>query len=214
MKECEVEKEQGGRSLLKVKIQWENASPVLQCYFGQIGRPLDAGGCFSDSIWVLKDGDAKKLAFNWGITSHPDTGFGIASIKNDGVNSMNIRRRASKASPIVAKMPQKGKILTNQATSTDKWYHGFWVDKSGQIRDGYIYRPSLTVTTDDFFRLDGEKAWYPWIAAALLGGLIVFMRKGSHSWIWTFCLSLLFIFTLYQALERLLFNVMLLNLPG
>ena len=214
VKECEVEKKQGGRSLLKVKIQWENASPVLQCYFGQIGRPLDAGGCFSDSIWVLKDGDAKKLAFNWGITSHPDTGFGIASIKNDGVNSMNIRRRASKASPIVAKMPQKGKILINQATSTDKWYHGFWVDKSGQIRDGYIYRPSLTVTTDDFFRLDGEKAWYPWIAAALLGGLIVFMRKGSYSWIWTFCLSLLFIFTLYQALERLLFNVMLLNLPG
>ena len=106
------------------------------------------------------------------------------------------------------------KILIIQATSTDKWYHGFWVDKSGQIRDGYIYRPSLTVTTDDFFRLDGEKAWYPWIAAALLGGLIVFMRKGSYSWIWTFCLSLLFIFTLYQALERLLFNVMLLNLPG
>ena len=200
---------------LEAALQWENINPELLDYFNSIGHPTDAKGMQTERFYIMDD----KLLFPWGIPDVKGADMRLYSIaESSRVGSMNIRAKASVKSAKIATMPKGGSIMANGSTRYNKdWLRGYWVEHGGALRSGYIYARSLQPVEYPIY----EPGWLSCRGSfvLLIIGIVfmcgipagLYLMKDDKVLGWIAVLICLPIG--YQALEKLLFNLFLWNLP-
>lgn len=211
-----------GKEAIAVEIECVNISPFFRNYMEPLNL-LQPDGTMRDTIYIRRTSKGKKLSFDWaGIGGE---NLKIASISNPNVNTMNIRESNSTNSRIVGKLPQGSSILIDEYTEDPKWVRCYGLDYQCRKQEGFIYKPSLSTISCDFFHLGIFESMSILLAAIIFfilgviivyGGAIidaVFSGGGCGGWILTTIMIIGILILMYMLLEKILFELFLINLP-
>lgn len=138
---------------------------------------------------------------------------------------MNIRESNSTNSRIVGKLSQGSSILIDEYTEDPSWVRCYGLDYQCRKQEGFIYRPSLSAVSNDFFHLGIFESMSILLAAIIFfvlgvvivyGGAIIdaiFRGGGCVGWILTSAMMIGVLILMYILLEKILFELFLINLP-
>lgn len=213
-----------GNSVLFAEFELVNSSKAVRRYFNNIGYELSPDYTFKDTIIIRETNDGKKLSFNWGMKHNDENSYQLAHITGDNVEKLNIRKSPDVQSLVVGKLNRGDDILIDNTGEDAQWVHGYMVNSNGDIVSGYIQNTQLGKTTSSFFSLG------IFDSMTLLGAILVFVLIcvffvfGSSLFAMvssipvagiaiTIVCILLLIYSAYQLLEKILFELFLINLP-
>lgn len=213
--------EKGDSPKMKVTYTVRNYNAALINYFQSIGKNI-TNGIMVDTVIVKKTKNGEKLSFNWGIPNVNNSNLRWASLSSDAkVESMNVRQTPNTDSPIVGKLNKNQRLVIDLDSSTSDWVHAFWINNRGECDNGYIKNTSSVVTSKPNSYSPGifDSFVFLLIIAIVLLLLVIFLLPilfesgGCFSWILTIIVVISTIYALYQLIEKIIFELFIINLP-
>jgi lipoprotein len=209
-----------GKKGVAVELECVNSTPYYRNYMEKLGL-LQSSGMIVDTLFIRETTDGEKLTFNWAPIEGEN--LKLATIRDSTVRVMNIRAGKSSNAPIIGKLENKDKIIINDYPATADWVRCFTIDENCNVVRGYVYRKSLGANESEFFNIGIFDSIGLLIAIALLaivGAFFYLLRsvveifsQSPAGWIFAIILLLLLLYTAYQLLEKILFELFIINLP-
>lgn len=203
-----------------VEFECVNATPYYRNYMEKLGL-LQPSGMIVDTLFIRETNDGEKLTFNWAPIEGEN--LKLATIHNSNVSVMNIRAGRSTNSDIVGKLEQEDKVIINDYPATSEWVKCFTIDDNCNVEKGYIYRKSLGANESEFFNIGIFDSIGLLVAVALfaicgaffylLYSCVEIFSGSPTGWVFAVILILLLLYTAYQLLEKILFELFIINLP-
>ena len=203
-------------------LKWVNANDFLRNYFANIGKKLNAEDAFVDKIKVKETVNGPRLVFNWGCPFINTEKLKLARITFENVERMNIRSGAGKNYKVIGNLARGDDILIDN--SENGWSRCYQVDDEGQVQVGYIYTKDMLITESAFFSLgifDSMSLFVAVIVIVVICLPLVYLRATVIAMMQGGCLpmtiavvlvlGLLYVF--YHLLEKILFELFIINLP-
>lgn len=216
IKDCKEE----GDSLC-VTYKFECADRFLRSYFANIGKPLNDDDELTDCMKVCLGRDGKCLSFTWGARELDDSRLQMASFSGD-VQEMNIRSGRGTRHRVVGRLKSSQDIVIER--SAGDWAPCFFLDDDVRLRRGYIYQKNLSVSESAFFSLsvfDSLGLFVALVIAVVVCVPLVFVSsiiqsfRGTGGFGSLLCIALIggLLYVFYQLIEKILFELFLINLP-
>jgi len=202
-----------------VNMKWENANETLRRYFANIGRPLSADGELLDTIHVYETTDGDKLSFNWGIPHTAGNKLMMAEVKsdNDKVQAVNIRLTPD--GKIINTLRRGERILADKSSEQGDSYPVYWVSDKGDVEQGFVKARLLDLTDTPYFSM-GIFSSMSLLVALILAVVILlplFLLRAlfTNPILALIGLGLLLVclFIFYECIEKILFELFIINLP-
>lgn len=207
---------------LIAKLQWKNANDFLRDYFANIGKPLNENDALVDTIEIKETLDGDCFSFNWGSPDINTEKLRLASISEENVERMNIRASAGKGSRVIGKLEKGEDILIED--DGKGWSRCYQVNSESKVQAGYIYTANMSVKESAFFSLgifDSMSLLVALIVIVVICVPLFFLRGVVESIMNSGCvgmsacvvLLLVLIYVIYQLIEKILFEIFIINLP-
>ncbi|MDR2805996.1 MAG: hypothetical protein LBB85_10265 [Dysgonamonadaceae bacterium] len=225
-----IEKENiiiNGQKGVVVKIECENVSPFFENYMHNLNM-LDNDKCIVDTIFVRETAKGNKITFDW--TKIRGENLCLASIDRKQENlankvfSLNIRSGKSEKNDIIGTLTMDKKIVIDEYSEDPNWVQCFTIDHKCDIVQGYIKKSPALKKNFLFFSLgifDGLSLLIAVIILVVIAFPIVYLGSIVQA-LWSIpmigiflCIGLILglIYTVYQLIENILFELFLINLP-
>ena len=213
-----------GNEALFAEFELVNSSKAVRQYFTNIGYKLSPEHTFKDTILIRESNEGKKLSFNWGMKHNDENSYQLAHITGKDVEELNIRKSPNDQSSIIGKLHKGDDILIDNTGEEAQWVRGYMVNSKGDIISGYIQNTQLGKKTSSFFSL-GLFDSMTLLGAVLVFVLIcVFFVFGSSIFLMISAIPVAgiiitvgcilgLIYSAYQLIEKILFELFLINLP-
>jgi hypothetical protein len=216
-----------GQKGVILKIKCENVSQFFVNYMQNLNM-LDKDNCIVDTVYVRKTGDGDKITFSW-AKIHGENLY-LASIDKwqenpqYEVSSLNIHSGKSEKSSIVSKLTKNKKIVIDEYSEDPNWVQCFTIDGNCHIVQGYIKKNPVLKENSLFFSLGifgGLSLLIAVIILVVIAFPIIYIRNivelfsNMPATGIVICIGLILglIYTVYQLLENILFELFLINLP-
>ncbi len=204
---------------VKVRLECVNTTPYFRNYMESL-RLIDENGIIEDTWQICETVDGKSLSFNWArikgenlMLAHLEEGQSIPVFRSQSRNSTQINTFKS-----------GDKVIIDNYPADSRWMRCFKTDDNCRLVNGYIDRAAVSSTDGKFFNLNIFDTLSLLVAGLLflvfgclfyLIRLIVeaLMGTGCLAWILIPCLVLGWLYVLYQLLEKILFELFIINLP-
>lgn len=203
-------------------LKWVNANDFLRNYFANIGKKLNAEDAFVDKIKVKETVNGPRLVFNWGCPFINTEKLKLARITFENIERMNIRSGSGKNYRVIGNLARGDDILIDN--SENGWSRCYQVDDEGQVQVGYIYTKDMLITESAFFSLGIFESMSLLVAVIIIVVIcfpLIYLRAiveaikvmGCFSMFFAVILILGFIYVFYHLLEKILFELFIINLP-
>ena len=222
LKEIELQnKKDKNNRQIKTLLQWKNPNDALRNYFCIIGRPLTHDGCFIDIIPVKETVDGDRLTFNWGIPNVQTQKLRIAGIKKEfeKVNSIGIFTNPTIKATKVASLEKGEKCVFEMNEAMSNWLYCYYVDQQGEIATGYINNKQVDTSSNTFFHLNIFESM-GLLLAVIIAVLILFPIWWLRAFftnpvtsVLALILVLVCLCVFYMCVEKILFELFIINLP-
>ena len=204
------------------KLKWKNANEFLRNYFANIGKPLEEGDVLVDTFNIKETVDGNCFPFDWGSPELNTEKLRLASISSENVDRMNIRAGAGKNARIIGKLEKGDDILIEG--DGNGWSRCFFVNENSQVQNGYIYTANMSVKESAFFTLgifDSMSLLVALIVIVVICVPLFFLRGAVEAIMQSGCvgmgacvaLLLVLLYVIYQLIEKILFELFIINLP-
>lgn len=218
----EIEDYEVEDNYIVAKLKWKNANDFLRNYFSNIGMPLEEGDVLVDTFNIKETVDGNCFSFNWGSPELNTEKLRLASISAENVERMNIRAAAGKNSQIIGKLEKGDNILIED--NGKGWSCCFLVNDNSQVQKGYIYTANMSVKESAFFTLgifDSMGLLVALIVIVVICVPLFYLRGVVESIMQSGCfgmgacvaLLLGLLYVIYQLIEKILFELFIINLP-
>lgn len=212
-----------GTEAIVADFKLVNASNRILNYFNSIGYKV-TNDTFRDTIRIRQTNDGNRLSFNWGLKSSDENHYKLAYIAGDSIETLNIRNAPTTKGKIIDKLQKGNDILINYKEEHGNWKHCYSVNKDGNVVDGYVSDKHLGIQNSSFFELGLFDSMTVTVAVIVLVVIVVFFVFGSSiiamlssipvaGIIIVIGAILGLIYTVYQLLEKILFELFIINLP-
>lgn len=212
---------------IEAKIKWENATPALRNYFSEIGLPIDSEGLQEVKLNVRDTNDGETLSFVWGIPHVSSEDLNIASVvKNDG-KPVEVTYLRTEPNTNSTKLGTMEKDLIVGPVDDNGFMPAYTVDKNGCIAVRYIKEsPGIKLDKSAFFSLGIFGSMSLIVALIIIIVIIVpiyyigavssaiFSSIPMAAPVIIIALILGVIYVIWQLLEKILFELFIINLPG
>jgi len=210
-----------------VKIECKNVSPFFVNYMQNLNM-LDSNNCIVDTIFIKETRNGDKITFSWAKIQGEN--LYLASIDKkqehlqDKVSSLNICSGKSEKSDIIGKLTRDKKIVIDEYSEDPDWVQCFTIDHTCNIVQGYIKKSPALTKDALFFSLgifDGLSVLIAVIILVVIAFPLIYIGSIVQA-LWSIpkvgiilCVGLILglIYTVYQLLENILFELFLINLP-
>lgn len=218
----EIEDSETKDGYLVAKLKWKNANEFLRSYFANIGKPLSETDVLIDTIRVKETLDGDCFSFDWGSPNLNTEKMKMASITEENVERMNIRAGAGTGSRIIGILEKGDNILIED--DGKGWSRCYQVNNESKVQTGYIYTANMSVKESAFFSLGIFDSMSLLVALIIIVAICVplfFLRGVVESIMNSGCvgmsacvlLLLCLIYVIYQLIEKVLFELFIINLP-
>ena len=218
----EIEESEIEDNYVVAKLKWKNANEFLRSYFANIGKPLSETDVLIDTIRVKETLDGDCFSFDWGSPDLNTEKMKMASITEENVERMNIRAGAGTGSRIIGKLEKGDNILIED--DGKGWSRCYQVNNESKVQAGYIYTANMSVKESAFFSLGIFDSMSLLVALIIIVAICVplfFLRGVVESIMNSGCvgmsacvlLLLCLIYVIYQLIEKVLFELFIINLP-
>lgn len=208
-----------GKPAVKFKLECINPTPYFKNYMEAIGV-IDENNIIQDTWEIRETVDGKTLGFNWAKVTGEN--LMLAQLEED--EQIPVYRSPSKNSSQINTFKSGDKVIINNYPADSPWIKCFKVDDNCRVINGYIARDSVSTTDGKFFKLNIFDTLSLLVAGLLflvfgvlyyLIRLIVqaLMGTGCLAWVLIPTIILAWLFVLYQLLEKILFELFIINLP-
>ena len=205
----EIEESETEDNYVVAKLKWKNANDFLRNYFAHIGKPLDEEDVLIDTLRIKETMEGDCFSFDWGSPELNTEKLRLASISAENVERMNIRAGAGQGSRIIGKLEKGDDIL---------------IEDDGKGWSGYIYTTNMSVKESAFFTLgifDSMGLLVALIVIVVICVPLFFLRGIVESIMQSGCvgmgacviLLLGLLYVIYQLIEKILFELFVINLP-
>lgn len=216
--ELKSKKDKANRQIIAL-FQWKNPNEALRHYFQSINRPLDEDGYFSDTIFIKETVNGDKLTFNWGVPNVENTKLMTASIRNKEIESVAILAYPKMGASKNAVLSKGKRCVFDVEKSKAEWLYCFYMDKSGEVKAGYVDHNLVDRSASTFFHLSIFDSM-GLLLAAIIAVIILFPIWWARSLftsgggaIFGLLLVLVCLYVLYMCIEKILFELFIINLP-
>lgn len=225
LKDFETEKI-GENRYIKADLKWENTTPALMSYFKNIGHPLNSDGTQTINLDVRDTNDGETLSFPWGVPNVLSDNLWIASIetKDDKpAEKIKIHLEPNIKSKEVGIMDHS---LIVEQENENGWIPVYQVDRNGMLQKGYIHKnASVSLDRTAYFSLGIFDSMSLIVALAIIIVIIfpLYYLGSFMSSLFTnlpivgpiVCIVLILavLYVVYQLLEKILFELFIINLP-
>lgn len=203
-------------------LQWKNANDFLRTYFVNIGKPLREDDVLVDTFKVRETVDGDCFSFDWGSPTLNTEKLRLASINEENVDRMNIRAGAGKGARIIGKLEKGDDILIED--SGNGWSRCYQVNSNSKVQTGYIYTANMSIKDSAFFTLGIFDSLGVLLAMLIIvvicvplyylrGVVEAIMTSGCIGMVAAVVLLLALLYVLYQLIEKVLFELLIINLP-
>jgi hypothetical protein len=162
------------------------------------------------------------FSFDWGSPELNTEKLRLASISAENVERMNIRAGAGQGSRIIGKLEKGDDILIED--DGKGWSRCYLVNDNSQVQRGYIYTANMSVKESAFFTLGIFDSMGLLVALIVIVVICVplFLLRGTVESIMQSgcvgmgaCVILLLglLYVIYQLIEKILFELFVINLP-
>ena len=199
-----------GTKGVAVEFQCLNTTPYYRNYMESLGL-LTSSGMIRDTFLVRQTTKGKKLSFDWARIKGEN--LELASIRDTTIHSMNIRSGMGIQYPVVGQLESGRSVIIDNYSENPEWVKCFTIDDHCNPIEGYIYRNSLSIE-QEFFPLGLFESFGLLVAVVILHALI--QALFSIPWLgWLLAVGLILglLYTIYQLLEKILFELFIINLP-
>ena len=218
----EIEDSETKDGYLVAKLKWKNANEFLRSYFANIGKPLSETDVLIDTIRVKETLDGDCFSFDRGSPNLNTEKLKMASITEENIERMNIRAGAGTGSRIIGKLEKGDNILIEDVGKG--WSRCYQVNNESKVQVGYIYKANMSVKESAFFSLGIFDSMSLLVALIIIVAICVplfFLRGVVESIMNSGCvgmsacvlLLLGLIYVIYQLIEKVLFELFIINLP-
>lgn len=214
--------EKDGMKGVAIELECVNTTPYYRNYMERLNL-LKPDGHIRDTLYIRETNNGEKLSFNWAPIMGEN--LKLAAIADSTINSMNIRSgRGLEYSPI-GTLDKKGSVIINDYPADAQWVPCFTIDDNCRVVTGYIYRPSLSAKDSEFFNLnifDSMGLLVAVVVFVAIGLILVFLSSFVEAIVsgipfigWFILVGLILgvLYTAYQLLEKILFELFIINLP-
>lgn len=209
-----------GTKGVAVEFQCLNTTPYYRNYMESLGL-LTSSGMIRDTFLVRQTTKGKKLSFDWARIKGEN--LELASIRDTTIHSMNIRSGMGIQYPVVGQLESGRSVIIDNYSENPEWVKCFTIDDHCNPIEGYIYRNSLSIE-QEFFPLGLFESFGLLVAVVILvvlGFVVVYghaliQALFSIPWLgWLLAVGLILglLYTIYQLLEKILFELFIINLP-
>lgn len=208
-----------GEEVVIAKFRLKNTNNKVNSYFEHLGYHVE-NGCFTDTIRLRETVDGKKLSFKWGIRNTDDEILRVAKFVSDDnaakeltVNIKNGGMRTLKGGDEVIVDTQEGSRL-----------RGYVVDDEGIIREASVPNTQINLNNKSYSTL-GIFDSMGLLTAVIILVVVVLLFGGISTLASAFVAfpfggililvgSLLgLLYCAYELLEKILFELFIINLP-
>lgn len=218
----EIEESETEDNYVVAKLKWKNANDFLRNYFAHIGKPLDEEDVLIDTLRIKETMEGDCFSFDWGSPELNTEKLRLASISAENVERMNIRAGAGQGSRIIGKLEKGDDILIED--DGKGWSRCYLVNDNSQVQRGYIYTANMSVKESAFFTLGIFDSMGLLVALIVIVVICVplFLLRGTVESIMQSgcvgmgaCVILLLglLYVIYQLIEKILFELFVINLP-
>lgn len=208
-----------GKPAVKVRFECVNPTPYFKNYMEAIGVLKD-GGIIEDTWEIRETVDGKSLSFNWARVK----GENLMLAKLADGNDIAVYRSPSRNSTQINTFKSGEKVIINDYPADSKWIKCFKTDENCRVINGYIDRDEISTSDGKFFSLNIFDTLSLLVAGLLfvVFGLLFFLIRlivealtgaGCFGWVMIAVLILGWLYVLYQLLEKILFELFIINLP-
>lgn len=212
--------------IIVAQLKWTNATPPLKSYFNSIGLPIKSNNIQTVRIPIKKTTDGETISFLWPNTKLSNENLSNANIKKKDEKPVKLISIYSEPSEKAKKIRSFDDSVIVGEESSDGWLKIYEVDKKGNLIYSY-FKNDPVISTDSmaFFHLGILDSLGLVVAIIVIVVVIaiVFILCGPLSSIFNaipwggpiilICLVLLGIYIIYQMLEKILFEMFIINLP-
>ena len=218
----EIEESETKDDYMVAKLKWKNANDFLRNYFANIGKPLLEGDVLVDTLKIRETLDGDCFSFDWGSPELNKEKLRLASISAENVEQMNIRADAGKRARIIGKLEKGDDILIEDEGKG--WSRCYLVNDNSQVQRGYIYTANMSVKESAFFTLGIFDSMSLLVAVIVILIIIVPLYYISSLATGLFgipvagpviCIGIILgcLYVVYQLIEKILFELFIINLP-
>lgn len=217
----------GDERYITATLKWLNVTPALKSYFDSIGAPLDNKDCQKVKLKVRDTNDGETLSFIWGIPGVLSDNLWIASVEKeedeDGkpIKEVDIYSQPSLKSKKLGKFDHD---LIAGPEDDDGWRPVYQVTKDGDVTISYIQTNDVKLDRTAYFTLGIFDSMSVIVALIIVVVIIVplFMFHSVIESLFSLptvgpivCIVLILglIYIIYQLIEKILFELFIINLP-
>lgn len=223
----DFESEQIGEDrFIKATLKWENTTPALLNYFNSVGYPLDKDGRQQVRLKVRDTNDGETMSFVWGIPDVLSDNLWIASVdKKDG--------KPVKEVPLYDSPSAKAKKISNMEhdliiaqEGEGEWMTAYEVDNDGNVEKSFLRKTNdVSLDRTAYFSMGIFDSMGLILALVIIIVIIVpiyYLGSISSSIFASLpvagpvvCIVLFLgiLYVIYQLLEKILFELFIINLP-
>ena len=218
----EIKDSETKEGYLVAKLKWKNANDFLRNYFSNIGKPLVEDDILIDTLIIKETLDGNCFSLDWGSQELNTEKLRLASISAENVEWMNMRDGAGNDSRIIGKLKKGNDILIEDDGAG--WSRCFMVNDSSQVQKGFIYTANMSVKESAFFTLgifDSMGLVVALIVIVVICVPLFYLRGIVESILQSGCvgmaacvvLLLVILCVVYQLVEKIFFELFIINLP-
>ncbi|MDR2027271.1 MAG: hypothetical protein LBQ01_06920 [Prevotellaceae bacterium] len=205
-----------------MKFECKNTSPFFENYMHNLNM-LDNDNRIVDTILVKETGNGSRITFDWAKVRGEN--LYLASISGQSqVSSLTIHSGKSEKNDTIGKLIRNKRIVIDEYSDDPDWVQCFTIDHKCNIVQGYIKKSPAMEKSFLFFNLgifDSLSLLVTMIILVIIAfpifyiGSIVQALLNIPSIGIFICIGLILglVYTVYQLLENILFELFLINLP-
>jgi hypothetical protein len=212
-----------GQKGVIVKIECKNVSQFFVNYMHNLNM-LDSNNCIVDTVLIKETEKGDRITFGWAKIQGENLYLASINKTHENVSSLNIRSGKSEKSDVIGKLTVDKKIVIDEYSEDPTWVQCFTIDHKCNIVQGYIKKSPALEKNSLFFSL-GIFNGLSLLVAVIILVVIVFPLIYIASIVRALrsipvvgiilCIGLILglIYSAYQLLENILFELFLINLP-
>jgi hypothetical protein len=210
-----------GQRCVIVQLECINASQFFRDYMTNLGM-LQSNDIIVDTIFIRETEKRKCLTFNW--TKIKGENLQLAAIADTSAGArVNIRSGAGMEYAVVGKLDKTKKVVIDEYSRDAEWVKCYTIDHQCNIIQGYVNKKFLK-SKETFFTLGIFGSLGLIVALIVLvvvgfplifvNGIVSAFRQIPFVGI-ILCVGLILglLYSVYQLLDNILFELFLINLP-
>lgn len=208
-----------GQKAVAVSLQCINPTPYYKNYMKSLNL-MDDNDLIRDTIPIKETLHGDKLGFNWAKID----GDNLELANTRDSLTINIHQNASNDSKVLGILGPGERIIINNYPANSEWLRCFRIDENCNLVKGYVARYQMDTGKTSFFSLSIVDTMTLLVSSFLfvvLGFGFFLIRSvveaikqsGCLSWIIAAALVVGWFYVLYQLLEKILFELFIINLP-